>query len=261
MEAGKPAPRLPAGYTLHSFDRLASTNDEAKRLADEGAGEGVLVWAREQTAGRGRQGRLWHSPPGNLYLSILVRPVMRLDEAMQLSFVAALTVHESIVETAPTLADRLTLKWPNDILLDGKKLCGILLESGGGEPAGEPDKRWLVVGIGLNLSAAPDLPDRQAVALAAAAGERDPAVLIEIIARHWAAELAAWRGDGFARVRRRWLAHAAFLGETITATLADRQLTGTFEDLDDTGGLILVQSSGERVRIAAGEVFAAQQNG
>ena len=119
---------LPQAYRLLSYDRLASSNDEAKRLAREGAEEGTVVWAREQTAGRGRRGRQWIGIPGNLFVSFILRPACQPSTAAQLGFVAALGLGDAITAIAPADAE-LRCKWPNDVLLNGKKIAGILLES------------------------------------------------------------------------------------------------------------------------------------
>ena len=141
-------PRLPPAYRLIALDRVESTNDEAKRLAESGAEEGTLVWAREQTKGRGRQDRDFASPPGNLYMSLVLRPECLVAEAAQLSFVAALGVGDGVGSAAPPMIE-VHYKWPNDVLFNGRKGSGILLESkissGGG-------LEWLVLGIGVNLS-------------------------------------------------------------------------------------------------------------
>src|SRR5205085_10360435 len=122
------ARRLPAAFRLLSYDRLASTNDEAKRLARDGAAEGTIVWAREQSAGRGRRGRQWIGIPGNLFVSFILRPACPPAAASQLGFVAALALGDAIGTSAPPSA-ALRCKWPNDVLINGRKFAGILLES------------------------------------------------------------------------------------------------------------------------------------
>ena len=140
----KAAPLLPPFYRLLGFAELDSTNEEAKRQATAGAPEGALVWARAQSAGRGRRGRRWVSEPGNLYLSILLRPSFPPATAAQLGFAAALAVGEAAAAALPAGAD-VAYKWPNDVLISGRKASGILLES---QAAGEGRLDWLVVGIG-----------------------------------------------------------------------------------------------------------------
>lgn len=239
----------PLAFDLHRHASLASTNDEAKRLATAGAPEGSVVLAGEQTAGRGRRGRSWYSPPGNLYCSLLLRPAVPPGLAAQLSFVAALAVFEAAAGfVAPA---RLALKWPNDVLLDGRKLAGILLESEG--HAGESS--WVVVGMGVNLSQPP--PEGVGLAGAGAAPVAPEAVLARLT-HAFAFWYARWHEAGFGPVRRAWLERAAGLGGQVTVRLADATLAGCFADLSETGALVLEQVGGGRRLIEAGEVFLAR---
>ncbi len=183
----EPAPVLPEGFRLHRFDTVGSTNDEAKALARAGAAPGTLVWATEQTAGRGRRGRAWLSPPGNLYLSLVLRPDGAPSRAAQLGFVAALGLGDAL---APLLGPALPLsyKWPNDLLVNGKKLAGILLES---ETSAAGGVDFVVIGIGVNIRSMPDDVEFPATSLAAegVAGVTPP-LLLAAFARHF---------DGWAR--------------------------------------------------------------
>src|SRR5206468_1374206 len=134
---------------LHRFDRIGSTNDEATALARAGAGSGTLVWAAEQNTGRGRRGRSWRSPPGNLYLSLVQRPECSPASAAQLGFVAALGLGDAITE----LGLRPSYKWPNDVLVNRRKLAGILLES---EMTAGGGLDFVVIGVGVNIAVAPE---------------------------------------------------------------------------------------------------------
>jgi len=156
-------PRLSGFYRLLSFAAIDSTNEEAKRQAAAGAPEGTLIWARAQQAGRGRRGRPWVSEPGNLYMSLLLRPDRAAPAAAQLGFAAALAVGEAALPLLPASA-ALAYKWPNDVLIDGRKTSGILLES---QAAGEGRLDWLVVGIGVNLVSFPEGAEYPATSLAA----------------------------------------------------------------------------------------------
>ena len=142
--------RLPSGYRVYAYDEVGSTNDLARRLAEEGEPEGAVVLARAQTAGRGRHGRIWSSPAGNLYVSVLLRPGRGLGETSALSLVSGLALADALAELGAD-GSRLKLKWPNDVLIDGAKVAGLLLESGG---AGST-AAWVVVGSGVNLVSAP----------------------------------------------------------------------------------------------------------
>jgi BirA family transcriptional regulator, biotin operon repressor / biotin---[acetyl-CoA-carboxylase] ligase len=244
---------LPAGYRLLTFDTVGSTNDEAKTLARAGAVAGTLVWAKQQTAGRGRRGRAWTSPPGNLYVSIIVRPGVSPVRAAQLSFVAALGLGEALLELAgPRLP--LSYKWPNDLLLDGRKLAGILLES---ETSGAELVDFVVIGIGVNLASKPENVEFPATSLAEQRILDITAdMLLRALVEHFDDWHTRWCRDGFASVREAWLARATGIGEAVVVRLAHAAFSGRLVDLDAEGALIIDAADGRR-RIAAGEVFPA----
>jgi BirA family transcriptional regulator, biotin operon repressor / biotin---[acetyl-CoA-carboxylase] ligase len=248
-----PGPALPPGFRLHRYDTIGSTNDEAKALARAGAPSGTVVWAGEQTAGRGRRGRTWLSPPGNLYLSLVLRPDEAPARAAQLGFVAALGLGEALTPLAGH-ALQLRYKWPNDLLANGKKLAGILLES---ENATKDRVDFVVVGVGVNLVDAPRAVEFPATSLAAEGIVGiTPAALLEGFARHFDVWARRWREEGFAPLRAAWLAAASGLGESVRVRLERQTLLGRFQGLDDDGALLLEAAEGRR-RIAAGEVFPA----
>jgi BirA family biotin operon repressor/biotin-[acetyl-CoA-carboxylase] ligase len=246
-------PALPEGFRLHRYETLGSTNDEAKALARAGAPEGTLVWAGEQTAGRGRRGRIWLSPPGNLYLSLVMRPAGAPSRAAQLGFVAALGLGDALAALAgPAL--HLRYKWPNDLLANGKKFAGILLES---ETGAKDGVDFVVVGIGVNIVCAPGDVEFPATSLIAegVAGVTPP-VLLEGFARHFEGWARRWGEEGFAPLRMAWLARASGLGDRVRVRLERSTLFGRFQGLDDDGALVLDAVEGRR-RIAAGDVFPA----
>ena len=249
---------LPDGYRLLHFPTIGSTNDEAKTLARQGAAGGTLVWADEQTAGRGRRGRAWLSPPGNLYFSLVQRPDGTPAEAAQLGFVSALGLGEALLELTGR-ALRLSYKWPNDLLVDGRKLAGILLESETGTGEGVD---FVVIGAGTNLASKPDSVEFPATSLAERGfGDVTPALLLQTFVRHFADWAQRWRSEGFGPVRAAWLARASGVGEDIRVRLERSTLTGRFHDLDQDGALLLdapPEQGGGRRRIAAGEVFPAE---
>lgn len=244
-------PRLPPAYRLHAFESVASTMDEARRLAEAGAEDGTLVWALEQTAGRGRLGKGWASPRGNLYLSLLLRPECRPARAAQLGFVAALALGEAIGSISPPVD--VTYKWPNDVLLHGRKVAGLLLETRG---TAEGDLDWLVLGLGVNVDSFPKETRYPATSLRFEGVPRDvdEVDLLEAFARHFMNWASRWLEDGFAPVRTAWLRHAERLGQEIEVRLPNETLTGVFRDLDEEGHLLLDQAGTVR-RIAAGEIF------
>ena len=248
---------LPSFFHLVSHERVASTSDEAKALAAAGAPAGTLVWARAQSAGRGRQGRDWISPAGNLYASLILRPAVPIATAAQLSFVTALAVGDACLALAPEAA--ITFKWANDVLLDGRKLAGILLESQASSAqtnvGGMLD--WLVIGVGINLATYPVDVDYKATALSATGADAEPEDTLSALAAALLDWLGRWQnGAGFAAIRAAWLARGHGLGQPIRVRLPGSMLDGVFAGLDTDGALLLDSAAGQR-RIAAGEVFPA----
>jgi len=243
---------LPTPFRLIAYQTIGSTNDEAKRLARDGAAEGLIVCAQQQTTGRGRRGRAWLSPPGNLYSSTLLRPQCRAATAAQLGFVAALGMAGAIGELASHVA--LSCKWPNDLLANGKKVSGILLET---EMITGDRPDFVVLGVGVNLASSPSGTLYPATSLAEeGAPEIAPLTMLAAFIQHFAEWLTLWRGTGFAPIREAWLARAIGVGEAIQVRLERDTLEGRFLDLDDDGALMLGTPGGSR-RIAAGEVFPA----
>jgi BirA family biotin operon repressor/biotin-[acetyl-CoA-carboxylase] ligase len=232
---------------LATHPLLGSTNEEALRLAAQGVRGPLWIVAERQSAGRGRRGRAWISPAGNLYATLLLTDPAPIAARPQLSFVAALAMVDAIVSLAPALASRLAIKWPNDLMIAGGKVAGILLEG-----AGEA----VVVGIGVNCDCHPDGTEHPATDLAVAGASVAPAALLGALSRTMAGRLGQWRrGAGFADVRADWLAHAAGLGADIRVRLGERELCGRFEMLDEAGALVLRRPGGETATVAAGEVF------
>jgi len=241
---------LPPGFVHCGFEVIDSTNDEAKRQAAAGAADSTLITARAQTHGRGRQGRSWISGTGNVLCSLILRPACPPRLAAQLSFVTALAVADALRPLLPS-AIPIALKWPNDVLVAGRKVSGILLESAT-TPEGRLD--WLVIGVGINVA---DGPGDAAVGVALAdlgvtASADD---VIERFGAAFATWQDRWRRDGFAPIRAAWLAQAYGRHEPVTTTLGQQKLTGRFLDLDPDGGLVLELAEGGRRTIAGGEVY------
>lgn len=237
----------PAG--LKDFAELDSTNEEARRLAVAGEQGPLWITTARQTAGRGRRGREWKSPAGNLAATLLIRPARAKAEWPQLSFVAAIAVADMAASLAPSAT--IAVKWPNDVLAEGRKLAGILLESVLLKTGGEA----LAVGIGVNLNAHPSDTEFPAISLAAL-GEKPPSPesAMARLAPGFAGWYDLWDSAGFAPIRDAWLARAAGLGQRIRARLADQERAGVFEGIDAEGALLL--NEGNRTRaIAAGEVY------
>lgn len=254
--AGPHGPRLPPPYRLLALDSVASTMDEARRLAEEGAEEGTLVWAREQRGGRGRLGRNWYSPRGNLSFTLILRPDCPAIEAAQISFLAAVALGEAIGTVSPPV--EVTYKWPNDVLLQGSKVAGILLES---RAASEERLAYLLLGCGVNVAHFPQDPELKATSMHFEGVPKSvtPEELLEAFSRHFLSRVSRWVEDGFEPIRRAWLRHAAGLGEEILVRLPHEVLKGRFRDLDQEGYLLLEMADGEERRISSGEVFLTER--
>lgn len=252
MTAKKIISHLITDYHLLAFDELDSTNEEAKRLARAGGCHGAVIWAKKQSAGRGRQGRNWVSAEGNLFVSVLLQPEKPLAELAELSFVAALAVQEAIAPMLPKPAE-LKTKWPNDILLDGKKISGILLESFRTEGSEQP---WVVVGVGVNVDSFPPQTEFPATCLKDAGVELVSAkIILSRFIHHFIDRYDEWNSKGFAGIRKNWLAHAWGINQKLVARLPDANIEGIFEGIDARGGLILTLENGKKQTVNAGDVF------
>jgi BirA family biotin operon repressor/biotin-[acetyl-CoA-carboxylase] ligase len=249
-------PSLPAFFQPIYLDSVTSTNDDVKQRARAGAPEGTLVVAGEQLAGRGRSGRTWTSKPGNLYMSLLLRPVGDAATVAQTSFLAAVALSSAIMEIAPNLAPR--HKWPNDVLIDGAKVSGILLESSA-RSGGGGGVDWLVLGMGVNVAHHPEDTGQAATSLQAQ-GARDCTVqsMLGALAPALLQGLESWREGGFEPLRLSWLARAGGLGGAIRVRLPREEFTGIFRDLDGNGSLIVEKTGGVLRTVTAGEVFLPQ---
>ena len=239
------------GQVLHCHDELPSTNDLAKQLAEEGAASGEVVIAESQTAGRGRRGRGWISPPRkNLYLSAIVRPDLPPQRAPEVTLVASVAVCEAVRQAGVNAV----IKWPNDVLFEGRKLAGILLEM-----AAEMDRvQWLVIGIGVNLNLAPgELPDDLRDVATSVAAERGSPVPRALFTAALLGGLEEWldrhAAEGFEPIRQAWRSLSGTLGREVRASVGEGEVTGVAEDIDETGAL-LVRGAAGLTRIVAGEV-------
>ncbi|MCX4195044.1 biotin--[acetyl-CoA-carboxylase] ligase [Methylobacterium organophilum] len=245
------------GHRLHVHDTLGSTNTEAMARARAGETGPLWVVTHRQEAGRGRRGNSWASLPGNLAASVLW-PVAGVapDHLAELGFVAGLALIEALEAACGTLPDTgsgagarsFRLKWPNDVLLGGAKLAGLLLEA-----ETLPGGQRAVIGFGVNVAAAPD--GLGAASLAAAGYARDAEALLEHLSDRMAARARAWdRGRNFADLRAAWLARAAGLGSEIAVHSGGHTLRGVFETIDEGGRLVILAPDGNRHTVTAGEV-------
>jgi len=240
-----------AGYRLLNHETVASTNAEALALARRGERGPLWITALRQTAGRGRRGNEWISPAGNLYATLLLRDPAPAEHAPELSFVAALALHDAIGERAPASRGELKLKWPNDLLCRGAKVAGILIES-----ERVDGKLTVAIGIGVNCQHHPAETPYPATDLAAAGADISAETLFAALSGTMLERITQWcRGAGFAGIRADWMARATGIGGDMRVRLPDRELLGRGEALDEHGRLLLRLADGSVQAIAAGEVF------
>ena len=236
-------PQLPATFNLVELPAVGSTNDHAKQLARDGAPAFMIVCTHDQTAGRGRQGNSWTSVPGNLYMTILLRPGTPPAQTGQLSFVAAVALAETLLPLLPASA-RVSLKWPNDLLLNGKKAAGILLEAESG---------WVVIGMGVNITGAPEgAASLKDLGVKTSSGE-----VLEKLGNRLKSLYDIWRQNGFTPIRTEWLRHAHNIGQPINVRLPKETFSATFVGIDEAGALQVELPDGSRRQISSGEVFNA----
>jgi BirA family biotin operon repressor/biotin-[acetyl-CoA-carboxylase] ligase len=251
-----PAARA-SGYRLVAHDAIDSTSTEAIRLALEGAPGRLWIVAGEQTDGHGRRGSSWQMPQGNLAASLLMPVAGDGYATATLGFAAGLALNGAIRAVAPALepgggGERLQLKWPNDVLIDGAKVAGILLEAV--SPPSGPD--GVVIGIGVNVCQAPRDLLYPATSLAQSGVDVTAEALFQALAETWVEQESLWNaGHGFAAIRDRWLTHAAGLGAPIAVRLGAEIVRGTFETIDEAGRLVVRAADGAVRAISAGEVY------
>lgn len=241
-------------WNIERFDTLPSTQDVAKARAREGAEEGLVIQAFQQSAGKGRHGNQWDSPAGNLYMSVLLRPDCPADQAGQLSFVVAVALSAAMDDFIDEGHSK-TLKWPNDILINNLKCAGILLES---ELTSKGRVESLIVGIGVNLLAPPPASAGAGFNRIGLQQVTDKKVEIHLFRGCVLEQLdkyyVRWKEDGFAAIRNLWLAQAHGLNQEIEVRFADKKLHGVFKNIDKNGALQL-KSGSEILTINSGDVY------
>jgi BirA family biotin operon repressor/biotin-[acetyl-CoA-carboxylase] ligase len=247
-----------AGYRLISLEATDSTNDDALQAARSGDPGQLWIVATEQRAGRGRHGRQWSSPQGNLYSSLLLIDPCEVRHAPQLGFVAGLALHEAVEAVTGVGAPRLSLKWPNDLLLDNAKVSGLLLE---GHRLGNNGPLAVIIGMGVNVAFAPSGTPYPAMALQASKPGLTREVMFSALSAKFAQTFSAWRAsrrmnaaDPFGSIRLLWLERAAGLGREVTLRLPAGEKRGTFEGLDQFGRLQLKTDSDMEL-IDAGDLY------
>jgi len=256
---------LAAGYSLRAYQSVGSTNAEALAAAENGAPSGTWFAALQQTAGRGRRGRAWSTPFGNLAASLMLRPGVEPARAASLGFVAGVALHHALSDVLgaamaaqPGAPGRIALKWPNDVLLDRAKLAGILLEA---RPCRDGTTA-IVIGCGVNVVAAPtDLP-YAATSTSAVCGFSDAPALFAALTDAWVALYARWdQGRGLADVLAEWRGRAAGLGQPVTVAGPGGAVQGIFDSIDNAGRLVVRLADGTAATITAGDVFLGTSAG
>jgi BirA family transcriptional regulator, biotin operon repressor / biotin---[acetyl-CoA-carboxylase] ligase len=241
-------------FHLLSYESVDSTNDEARRLAEGGGSHGAFIWAREQTSGRGRMGRNWISHEGNLFVSVLLSPGQKLAELPQLSIVTALAAAVSIAPLLPN-PQQVRCKWPNDILVGGKKVGGILLESFETTESDGSKKRWVVTGLGINVESCPDEVMHPATFLKNEGVELVSAkIVLSRFIHHFIECYQRWQDEGFEPIREDWLELAEAKGKQIKVQLPEESVSGIFKGMDKSGNLELEIANGKKRVITAGDV-------
>jgi BirA family biotin operon repressor/biotin-[acetyl-CoA-carboxylase] ligase len=240
------------GHQLHYYDEIGSTNDEAFRLGLAGAPEGTALIANSQSAGRGRMQRVWHSPAGkNIYTSIILRPQIEPAKAPQISILAGVAVAEALDSYCP---DRMKIKWPNDVLIDGKKVCGILSQVK--TDASEVD--FIVLGIGINVNVSYSQFPKEICNLATSlaietGGEISRQELIISLYENLAKWYKQSLKDGFGRIKEKWLSMSPMIGQTVQVMFQEEAVSGNAIGLDEDGFLILLAAGNKEFKVSAGD--------
>jgi BirA family biotin operon repressor/biotin-[acetyl-CoA-carboxylase] ligase len=243
-----------AAFPVLAFDELDSTNAEARRRAEAGEAGPLWITAARQTAGRGRRGRAWETGAGNLAATLLITLDKSAAEASLSAFVTALAVSDLAIDWVPEALVK--LKWPNDVMIDGRKVSGVLIESG----KTLDGRLWLAIGVGVNLRTPPAESERPATALfghlnPAMSEPPTPAEALERLSQSFQHWLAVWDGQGTAAILAAWTARAVGMGGPCTARLDHETVEGIAEGLDADGALRLRLPDGSLRRITAGDVF------
>ncbi len=228
------------------YDSVDSTNKIAVNLTEQGEREGTAVIAGTQTKGRGRMGRAWISCPGNLFVSYIING-KTVKENPELSFLVGITVAESIEKLAPQI--KCFCKWPNDIMLNDRKICGILIEAG--------ENGCVVAGIGINLQSHPENVSYPTSSVLESTGQLiKPDEMFECLSKTLLTNLDIWRHNGFATIRDKWLSYAYRLKETVTVKQFEKTYTGIFQTISENGELIIENTENhQKTKISVGDVI------
>jgi BirA family biotin operon repressor/biotin-[acetyl-CoA-carboxylase] ligase len=242
-------------FRVEETPEIDSTNEACRRRALQGEPAGLVIRADLQTQGRGRRGRDWASPKGNLYVSLLLQPARPAGEVATLGFVAVVALGEAVRAILPPTT-QVEHKWPNDLLLNGRKVSGILLETQAAQGAAP----FVILGIGVNIVSHPvGTPYPVTDLLAAGAAPIPPRELLDRLLAAFAPIYESWERGGFAAVEQAWRRRAIGIGQEIEVRLQEGTLHGTFRDLDSDGALRLALREGGERRISAGDVYFPPQ--
>jgi BirA family biotin operon repressor/biotin-[acetyl-CoA-carboxylase] ligase len=249
---------LPHGYSVLKLNTVGSTNDELKNKAlNESVEEGIAIWSLVQTSGKGRQNRRWISEIGNMYISVLFRPNCYLTDAAQLGFLPVIAANKALKSLINRLSG-LKYKWPNDLLLNKKKIGGTLLEAGFDKKF---DSTWVVVGFGMNLK---HFPKNTSFPASSIKDELGVELKIEKLVESYISNLAVlyskWSEEGFEPIRKKWLNFGHEVGEPLIIKFSKESITGLFCDLDENGSLVIKTNNGLR-RVSAGDVYSMADMG
>lgn len=243
---------LPDGSQHVALDSVVSTNIVALEIANSGEAGPLWVTAQEQTGGKGSRGRGWVSERGNLYSSLMFDSDCKPADAPTLAFAISLGLHAALTRLAPK--KELKLKWPNDVMLEGRKVSGILLER-----HRVKERDVFIVGMGINIAHHPSQTNHAATHLAEHGIEATPEFLFSMLTQEMAGIIGYWdHGLGFSQIRKLWLDHACGIGERITARTLNEEMSGIFKDIDCDGQLVLSLDNGESEKISVADIFFAQ---
>lgn len=238
-------------YHLLIFDEIDSTNSEAMRLAKSCVEGDFIIWAKTQTHGRGTNGRKWYSGYGNLHLSILLDRNIEISKQPQISFVSGLALYDTVYKIARNTSSQhmIHLKWPNDVMLNCKKLSGILLES-----CTIGDKKYLIVGIGVNISSSPNNIDQDSTNLLSEVIRTTDDQVLNLLLGYFDKYFKLWQERGFIFLRQQWIKKAYKIHEVVTINNGASRISGIFQDIDVLGNICIKSAGGQIIKMNSGSL-------
>ncbi len=246
-------PALPTAYELVVLDRVDDVVEEAARRARRGAGEGTLIWAREQTDARTASGKRWYAPRGNLHCALVIEPEYDNPSAQQLLYIATVSIGTAIADTVLAMTG-LRWRWPGEILINDLKSGMVRIAASGDDVEPYP---WIVLGVSINVAEHPPNPEPERFNSIHASGTREATVesLIEGFSRHFLSWINRWAEEGFEPVRKAWLLRADGIGEAVTLSLKEETLSGKLAGISDRGEAELELDNGSAVKLSPAEYF------